>query len=240
MKKLLAVGVVLFFTGVAYAQKKATVNDNLSFTAAIGAGDFSTAFGYQHMWQVGKKNKLGLGVGAKLTNYFTSKKYYTTAPAKLTSGKTGPAVFFAENIPANIDSVLLNKSQVNALNLSLNITYKISKKFMAGFSIDAIGFSFGAKQNGTYFANSGAGTVTSGKPTGFNALLISDNDLGSLNSDFYAQYSPNNKWGIKAGFQFLFTEFTTATEVQTTPSGIKNDRFRYKSGALAIGVVRNL
>jgi hypothetical protein len=77
-----------------------------------------------------------------------------------------------------------------------------------------------------------------GKPTAFNVLLISDNDHGTLNSELYAKYYFNEDWGIKIGAQFLFTEYTTDTEVQQFPE--PNDRFRNKSLMLAIGVIRKL
>ncbi len=229
---------VLFFS-TANAQSKKTVDKSASFTIAFGSGDFSTALAYQHLWKLGQKQKFGIGAGLRLTNYFGSNKYFTTAPAKLTSGKTGPGVFFSETITANIDSVLFKKAQINALNLSVNFSYNIYKKITLGFNIDAIGFSFGGKQNGSYLGNNGTGAATTGKPTLFNALLISDNDLGTLNSEFFGKYQFNNKWGAKAGFQFLFNEYTTATTVQTTPGGQKNDRFRYKSGAISLGVTHN-
>lgn len=225
---------------VAKAQKKSFVDKSVSFTAAVGSGDFSTALAYQHLWQLGKKQKFGIGAGARFTSYFANNRYFTTAPAKLTSGKTGPGVFFSDDIVQNIDSVLFKKSQVNALNISINFSYQVFKKITAGFNIDAIGFSFGANQQGSYLGNNGAGAATQGKPTAFNLLLVSDNDLGSLNSEFFVHYNASDKWGIKAGFQFLFAEYTTDTKVQTTPGGDKNDRFRYKSSAFSLGVTRKL
>jgi hypothetical protein len=240
MKRLL---ILVFAAGTVtqlHAQKNKLVDKSASFTAAFGSSEFSTALAYNHLWKLGKKQKFGIGAGIRLTNYFGSNKYYTTAPAKLTSGKTGPSVFFADDILQNIDSVLFKKSQVNALNVSINFDYNIYKKISVGFNIDAIGFTFGGKQNGSYLGNNGAGAATTAKPTSFNLLLISDNDLGSLNSEFYAQYKFNKKWGAKAGFQFLFTEYTTATKVQTTPDGQKNDRFRNKSSGISFGITHQL
>lgn len=240
MKRLL---ILVFAAGTVtqlHAQKNKLVDKSDSFTAAFGSSEFSTALAYNHLWKLGKKQKFGIGAGIRLTNYFGSNKYYTTAPAKLTSGKTGPGVFFADDILQNIDSVLFKKSQVNALNVSINFDYNIYKKISVGFNIDAIGFTFGGKQNGSYLGNNGAGAATTAKPTSFNLLLISDNDLGSLNSEFYAQYKFNKKWGAKAGFQFLFTEYTTATKVQTTPDGQKNDRFRNKSSGISFGITHQL
>jgi hypothetical protein len=238
MKKLIVIFFIVGSITQLQAQKTKRVDKSASLTVAFGSKDFSDAIAYQHLLLLGKNKKLGVGLGVRLTNYFAGSKYYRTAPAKLTSGKTGPGVFFADDINANIDTILFKKSQANALNLSLNFTYTIYKKLVLGFNIDAIGFTFGAKQNGTYFANNGTGTATSAKLTSFNALLISDNDLGSLNSEFFAEYKLKNKWGVKAGFQFLFAEYTTPTKIQTTPTGDKNDRFRNKSSAFLIGITR--
>lgn len=238
-----AMGVLFFcllFSVDATAQQVKQSDQSVSFTAAFGSGSFSTAFGYQYLWRLGKSRKFGLGVGARLTNFFGSDLYYTTAPAKLTSGKTGPGVFFADDIPQNIDSVLFQKTQVNALNVSIHLEYPVSKRLDLGFTIDAIGFSFGKEQDGLYFGNNGIGGATSAKPTGFNALLISDNDRGTLNSEFYLKYEIRKNWGAKLGFQYLFTEYTTATAVQTTPDGQTNDRFRNKSGSISIGVTHTL
>jgi hypothetical protein len=239
LKKILSVALSICIVTYTNAQKRNAPDKSASFTVAFGSKQFSTALAYQHLFKLGKKQKAQIGLGARFTSNFGNNLYYTTAPAKLTSGKTGPGVFFASDLPQNIDSVLFKKAQVNALNMSINLAYTIYKKITVGFNIDAIGFSFGSKQSGTYFANSGAATTTAAKITGFNALLISDNDKGTLNSEFYALYKFDNKWGAKLGFQFLFTEYTTATEVQTTPKGQKNDRFRNKASGISLGITRN-
>jgi hypothetical protein len=56
-----------------------------------------------------------------------------------------------------------------------------------------------------------------------------------LNSEYFALYNFNKKWGAKLGFQFLFTEYTTSSKIQTTTSGDKNDRFRNKSSEISLG-----
>jgi hypothetical protein len=229
---------VIFFSLIfvsANAQKRPSTEQATSFSLAFGSNQFTTTLNYQYLWNFGKKKQWQMGTGARLTSNFGNKNFYITAPAKLTSGKTGPGVFFADQIAPNIDSLYFVKTQTNALNITVNFGYKINDKFTVGFNIDAIGFSFGGNQTATYYGNAGAVGAATAKPTSFNLLLVSDNDLGTLNSEFFAQYNFNKKWGAKLGFQFLFTEYTTSSKIQTTPSGDTNDRFRNKSSEISVG-----
>ena len=242
MKKvLIALFCLVLVSNYVTAQQKSikAVDNFAEVTAGIGDGQGTGALAYVYNWKVGKRKKFELGLGAKFTSYFGSNLYFTTAPAKLTSGKTGPTVLFADDIKENIDSVLFPKAQINSLNISLNLGYNITNKIYVGFSIDAIGFSFGKKQSGIYYGNNFATVPVNGKPTSFNLLLVSDNDLGSLNSEFFVRYKWNSTWGVKLGYQFLFAEYTTDTKVQTTPGGDKNDRFRKKMSGVGIGLTYN-
>lgn len=244
MKKTIITTLVLVFTiSALHAQHKTPrpVDNFVEFTGGIGSSQGSGALAYVYNWKFGKRKRMELGLGAKLTSYFGSNLYFKTAPAKLTSGKTDPSVLFSSDIEENIDSVKFTKAQSNFLNLTLNFGYNFSKKVYVGFTIDLIGFSFGKRQNGIYYGNNNApGVPVSAKLTPFNVLLISDNDRGSLNSELFARYKWNDSWGVKLGLQFLFAEYTTDTQVQTTPGGDKNDRFRKKMPGVGIGVTYNL
>ncbi len=232
MKKVLFVGLLAVFFTETYSQVR-----ELNFTSAIGSSQGSVSALVQHDWELWKSKKFAIGVGARFTSYFGANQYYITAPAEITSGSTGPFVIFKENIEENIDTFLIKSPQVNSLNLLINLRYKFNEKLMIGFNIDAIGFSFGGSKNGNYI-NGAQGAIESAKPTAFNILLISDNDRGSLNSELYGKYYWNEKWGIKLAAQFLFTEYTTGTEVQQFPE--PNDRFRNKSLLVAAGVAYKL
>lgn len=199
----------------------------------IGSSEGTFSLSFVNNWVLGSKSKLELGVGGRLTNYLGKNKYYLTAPAIITSGQRGPQVFFIENIEENIDSVLFETAQVNSINVSFNSGYNLTEKLFLAFNIDLIGFSFGASRSGRYFEGN-TGEVTTAKPTAFNVLLISDNDIGSLNSELFARYKLSNSLGIKAGLQFLFTEYTTESQVQQLPQA--NDRFRNKSAMFTAGV----
>ncbi len=211
----------------------------LELTGSVGNKQGTAAFAYVYNRKLWKKKKVEAGLGVRFTSYFGKDKYFMTAPAKLTSGKSGPAVFFIENIKENIDSILVSSSQTNALNLSVNLGYNITKKFYAGFNIDAVGFTFGKTVSPQFISsNSSSNTSFTASPTAFNALLVSDNDRGTLNSELFFLYRVSNTIGIKAGYQFLFTEYTTSVNIQQKPE--PNDRFRNKVSAFSFGITYKL
>ncbi len=237
MKSYSILIVFLLTTRVAYAQQRTSADQFIEagFTAARKQGTFTAAYLYSR--NLGKKKKVTVGLGARVTTYIGRDQYYITAPAKLTSGSTGPGVLFKENIKANIDTFHVQSPQVNAVNLLINLGYHFSDKVFIGFSIDAIGYSFGSSIRGTYI-NGQQRAQERAEVTSFNILLISDNDKGSLNSELYARYGLNDRIRLKAGVQFLFTEYTTQTDIQSSPE--PNDRFRRKSLLAGFGVAYRL
>ncbi len=106
---------------------------------------------------------------------------------------------------------------------------------LIGFNINVIGFSFGAEKEGTVDLNEfGAGLFPvrdTAKPTSLNALLIGDNDRGTLNSEFWIGYRIASNVMVRGAFSYLFTEYTTDGKYQDD-----NDRFRYKAAQGAIGI----
>jgi hypothetical protein len=211
------------------------VRHNNYLDVSLGAAKFqgSASVSVIRQWNLGKKKRLTVGAGLRATTFLGKNQYYVTAPAKLTSGETGPQVIFIENITSNMDSFLIKTAQVNSLNIMLDFSYRISDKLSLGFDIDVIGFSLGGTTRGNYI-NGSQGKMDNASPTSFNVLLVSDNDKGTLNSEFYAKYFLKARWGVKAGAQFLFTEYTTSHKVQQLPE--PNDRFRRKSLLFTAGI----
>jgi hypothetical protein len=210
---------------VSAPQARAQAQQNIDLALAGGQG-FSPALSYTRLY--GKKFKLGLGL--RLTSYFGSDLEATTAPARLTSGKASLAALFAENIPAQIDTFRLGTAQTNALNLNIHLQYSLTAKLEVGFSIDALGFTFGGEQSGRLAARqsdaqgqANHGATYTAQPTSFNLLLISDSDRGSLNSELYARYWLSDHWGLRAGLSFQFVEYTASRNL-----AFDNDRFRAK------------
>ena len=233
MRKVFVFVSVVFLSGNLFAQQVKRYVDYIDVD--LGAGNYrgTLSASFLHDWKFGSKQRFGVGLGIRFTSFLGANVYYVTAPANLTSGSTGPLIFFKENITENIDSLLVKSPQVNALNLMINFDYLINSKWMVGFNIDAIGFSFGRNTKANYM-NGASGKNTTADPTPFNILLISDNDQGTLNSELYGRYFLNDRWALKTGLQFLFTEYTTVTKVQQFPE--ENDRFRNKSLMFSVGV----
>jgi hypothetical protein len=185
---------------------------NADVAVSFGNG-FSTAFSYNKLWGLGANKRFKIGAGARLTSFFGSKLDFITAPAKLTG------------TPAMIDTVNFASVQSNALNLNIQLQYSFNK-LDVGFNIDAIGATFGGGQSGTVAASTSAlnKTTQAAKLTGFNILLVGDNDRGSLNSELYARYWFTPKIGLRVGGSFQFIEYTTDKVI-----AFDNQRFRLKT-----------
>jgi long-subunit fatty acid transport protein len=210
------------FTCITFAQELKQVN-YANFTVAIGSNQGSLSVDYFHLWKLGKAKKIEVGLGGRFTSYFGTSQYFSSAPASLAADEK------------KSDSLLLQSPQVNSSNLAINLGYRISPKFAAGFNIDAVGFSFGGIKNGSYIKDN-QGQVTSAAPTSFNILLVGNNDQGSLNSEFYLRYFLKEKLAVKLAYQYLFVEYTTDTKVQQLPE--TNDRFRNKASLLSLGITK--
>ncbi len=216
--------ILLTISQLCFAQSK---NQRYADLSVAAVGGFSPALSYNYNWGLGKRGKFKIGTGIRLTYFGGSNKDLITAPATLTSGERGPQVLFKETIVANLDTLRFGKVGVGYINIPIHLQYSFSKKFEIGFNIDVVGLSFGSKQSGTFYSSASKSlnkTTQSAKPTTFNLLLVSDNDLGSLNSEIYARYWLNDKIGLRAGLSFQFIEYTTDKKLT-----FENDRFRTKN-----------
>jgi hypothetical protein len=187
----------------------------------FGSSQGSITAGYFYSLNLGHKKKFFIGTGLRFNAYYGSSINYLSAPAKLAGEES------------KTDTLKASSPGVYAVNVLINLGYNFNPQIQAGFNIDVIGFSFGPKGKPVFIAN-GVPTVTEAKPTGFNALLVGNNDRGTLNSEFYLRYRINNKLGVKLAYEYFFTELTTTTKVQTVPE--QNDRFRNKASMLGVGI----
>lgn len=216
----------------------AKTNQFIDLAGTIGSSQGSGALSYVYNWHIGKKRKIEAGLGLRLTSVAGTKLTYTTAgPARLTRSFTTPfVIFFAGQKTENWDTLTVQHPFVNALNVTINLGYRFSPKFSAGFNIDLIGATFGQKSSSVFQSNGQTSTDAASKPNAINILLTGDHDQGSLNSEFFLKYQINDKWGVRAIYQFLFTEYTAGSVRQAAADGTVIDRFRNKANNFGAGV----
>lgn len=224
MKKSLLTLAILFASLFSFGQ--------IIGTASVSAGSnaFMGTIGGEKQFTL-LKDKLHINPGVRFNTFMGTDLKYITAPAEYTADDK------------NVDTMTFAKSQVNFLNLFVRIEYDITKRIAIGFDIDLTGVSFGAEQKDVPLTQGEnhqqvnylqPPTSPSAEPTTLNALLVGDNDLGSLNSSFYASFDITDNFGVDAGLSFVFTEYTTSNEWQY--GEVKNDRFRNKNAMGFVGV----
>jgi hypothetical protein len=229
--------------GIAVAQKKSSRYREQHYfdaSAAIGSESFSGSLGWSHLHGIGKKKqRLKVGYGVRYTSFVAANKYYTTAPSKYTSTTQSLGTLFSETILKNIDTITTATAVTHSLNLALHIQYTLTPKFDIGCNIDLVGVSFGPSKQFNIISNvydAGQEPVQQGSPTTLNLLLTSDNDIGSLNSEFFVRYRLTHKISLKGGYAFLFSEYSTDRNLSFDDGRIVNDRYRYKAPMGFIGV----
>jgi hypothetical protein len=218
------------------------VREFVDLTGTIGSDQGSIAGSFVHNWGMGKKKKFELGVGGRVTTYFGNKKDFITArPSSLTRSFTFPfLIVFAGVNEENLDTLNVQRPLITSINASFNLGYHFSSRLYGGVNIDVIGFSFGRKSSAILTSNGSTQTEPDAAPSSFNLLLTGDNDLGSLNSEFFIRYRFAKNWSAKILYQFLFAEYKTQNIVQVAPDGTEVDEFRNKANNLGVGIVYHI
>jgi hypothetical protein len=198
----------------------------IDLSLGAGSGMMTGALTWNRTHGISASNKLRLGYGLRFSGVSGSDQFFTTAPASLTSS------------PEKIDSISVASPMILSFNASIHIEYMFNSKFKAGFNIDGIGIGFGAKKSVDFISRNNDGTYPNtleASPNTLNLLLIGDNDLGYLKSEFYVGYAIKNNLWVRVGMDMTFAEYTT---VQTLTHN--NDRFRIKPVLFFAGISYNL
>lgn len=220
----------LFFLAVTCGQAQ---NSNLpkkesNLDLALGLGE-NSSFSYAFSWNTShgmfSSNRFRLGYGVRLSGFTGSDLNYITAPADLTGDD------------ATLDTLLITSPHSLGLSALVNLQYQFSPKFKLGFNIDVIGAGFGSTVNSRFISSENTGQfpqTLDASPSSFNLLLVGDNDLGQLKSEFYLAYALSEKTWLRGGMDMTFSEYTTAQELTN-----ENDRFRYKPVLVFLAVSYN-
>lgn len=211
-------------------------NNYFELCGLVSPDLYGGAASWSHYNNTGKKKKnFKIGYGARITSLFGIDRNYVTAPAKLTRGVTGPIAVFSERLLDNYDTIYLARPQVNCLNLYISIQYTFFRRLDVGLNADLAGVSFGTKEIAEYYSSkNNPGDYSQAQrayPTGFNIMLLGDNNIGSLNSEVFARFWITNQWAVKASLNFVFTEYTTVNALR-----LGNDRFRDRTFMAGVAV----
>ena len=234
-KHTLLLALLIFCAGIVRAQTDTTgVSDTaaawsyekqtetyLSSGIGLGGKNYAPLLALQYDWRLGKRKRIVIGTGLRFVTFFGSNITFTSAPADLASNTQ------------NVDSIIAPAPFIYSVNAMINLGFQVNRHLMVGFNIDAIGASFGPNGSPDFVSN-GVTTSVNVNPTPVNILLVGDNDRGSLVSQFYGRYQFTDHFCTQLAFQFLFSELTSETKVQTVPKG--NDRFRAKSQQIYLGL----
>ena len=169
--------------------------------------------------------KFKVGIALRLNSFVAKNKKFSTAPAILTSGVKGPQAMFKPDILENIDTIAVPKVVTHSVNVAVFLEYSFNNNYAAGFDIDLFGVTLGGATPVNLLEPLDSIQTVIAKPTRFNLLLVSDNDIGTLKSELYARYRLDNSdlYG-KLGVSFYFSELKTVRKLW-----LDNDRFRYKT-----------
>ncbi len=121
MKHLISLLVVLLLCNACMSQQKTIprMSHWVDLAATIGQSQASASLSYVYSWKMGRRRKLEVGVGARLTSMIGEKIEYTTAPARLARTHTTPfLIIFAGQKTENWDTLTVQRPFVNSLNLS--------------------------------------------------------------------------------------------------------------------------
>lgn len=219
MKKLIIYAVALFLLIVPEMLKAENEipkrSSYFDLAGGLGSGIYSGALSWSQTHGINQSNSFRIGYGIRYSLFGGSDLTYITAPANLTADE------------ATIDTLILNKTMTMGLSLSIHLEYAFNSRWSAGFNIDALGLGFGPEQDAVFISSNTSNNFEADQkasPTSLNVLLVGDNDIGQLKSEFYASYALSETMRLRGGLDMTFSEYTTS-QVLTHD----NDRFRYKA-----------
>lgn len=237
-------GLLLVSTLPVFAQS--LVSSRISAGIDLGAGfkgqQVAPSIAYYQLLNIGEKRMFSIGYTLKFGTFYAQNLDYTTAPARLSRGKSGFSALGAPLVINNIDTLSMANASVTNLNLGLRAQVQLGP-VQLGVSADVLGLSVGKSRTGHYQSSTGQFNVPtstgadsllaftgtnanqSASPTNANLRLLGDNNIGTLSSEIYARIRVGQRLGIKVGYQWLTTELST----KNRDVKADNNRFRNRT-----------
>ncbi|GAB3563509.1 hypothetical protein GCM10027578_07320 [Spirosoma luteolum] len=240
MKKvLLAVLLLATVPGLAQSPVSARLSSGYDLGMAYTTDRYNPSLAYYQLLNIGQHKLFSVGWTLRFGAFYGDNINYTTAPARLTRGKTGFAALSADEIPANIETVRFDYAVLTSANVGVRAQINLGRLELGG-SADLIGLTLGRTRTGRFLNSAGrfrvdsattapftgANAFQAARPTRFNARMLGDNDMGSLSTELFARFRINQRIAIKAGYQWQTTEM----KVSNRDVVADNDRYRNRTG----------
>lgn len=246
MTKLL-IALLTFVSVHSFAQSpvSARLKSGFDIGMAYSKSNYNPSIAYYQLINVGERKLFSLGWTMRLGAFYGDNLNYYTAPARLTRGKTGFGGLSGPLVNTNIDTVRFDYVTMTSLSAGIRAQVNLGRVEL-GASADLLGLTLGRRRTARYRSSTGLFTTVKSKsggdslsapfaganvfqrayPSRLNVRLLGDNDRGTLSTEVYARVRINQRFAIKAGYQWLTTEVT----VQNRDIIADNNRFRNRAG----------
>ena len=257
MKKVLT-ALLIFVSVHSFAQSPVSARLSSGYDIGFGYSSsnnnptvYNPSAAYYQLINIGERKLVAIGWTARLGAFYGDNINYYTAPARLTRGQTGLGKLSGPLIGSNIDTVRFDYVTMTSLSVGIRAQVNLGRVEL-GASADLLGLTLGRRRTGTYKSSSGLFSSVKSKsgadslnarfsgtnalqrayPTRLNLRLLGDNDIGTLSTEVYARVRINQRFAVKAGYQWLTTEVT----VQNRDIVADNNRFRNRTGLAYVAV----
>ncbi|GAB3273050.1 hypothetical protein GCM10027347_45140 [Larkinella harenae] len=250
MRKVVTlVFVLISFVAFSQSPTSSRLSSGVDVGAAFKKDYLVPSLSYYEMLNLDANQMFSIGWTIRVGAFYGDNLNYTTAPARLTRGKTGFAALGAPLQVANIDTMRFDWVTVTSANLGLRAQVRIGP-VEVGASADILGFAFGKTREGRYRSSTGrfkvpnaAGTADSlvsfrghpqqyAQPQRINARLLGDNDRGALATEVYIRLRVTRRVALRAGYQWITTEMRASTKNEDD----NNQRFRNRADMAYVGL----
>lgn len=246
MTKLL-IGVLLCLAAHGFGQSpvSARLKSGFDVGMAYSKNNYQPSIAYYQLINAGERKLFALGWTMRLGAFYGHNLNYYTAPARLTRGQTGFGALSGPLVNGNIDTVRFDYVTMTSLNVGVRAQVNLGRVEL-GASADLLGLTLGRRRTARYRSSTGLFSTVKSKsgadslsapftgdnvfqqahPSRLNLRLLGDNDRGTLSTEVYARVHVNQRFAVKAGYQWLTTEVT----VQNRDIVADNNRFRNRAG----------
>lgn len=241
------IALLTFVTIQSYAQSPVStrLSSGYELGMAYSIDNYNPSVGYYQLINFGDRKLIALGWTARLGAFYGDNINYYTAPARLTRGETGFGALSAPLVNNNIDTLRFDLATMTSASLGIRLQVNLGRVEF-GASADLFGLTLGRRRTARYQSSTGrfsTGDSTSApfqgtnafqraRPSYLNVRLLGDNDRGTLSTEVYARYHLGQRLAIKAGYQWLTSEYTVQNRDITTD----NNRFRNRAGMVYLGL----